>query len=110
MTPKWTKGPWIQCKADGDGCCCHLVWSKPRDCIVSVALSARDEHYTLGEGVQDETTLRANARLIASAPSLFEALQGTVAMLDLVCGNVHPEANEVLAKARAALDLALGTK
>ncbi len=69
----YTKGEWRPCKADGDGCPCHMIWSIDNDCVVAVAIGAKDEDYTGGKGIISEAIIRANAQLIASAPDLYEA-------------------------------------
>jgi len=51
-----------------------MVWSKPYDVVVAVAIAASDEEYTCGEGIADEDMLRANSLLIAAAPELYELL------------------------------------
>ena len=69
------KGEWRQCQADGDGCSCHMIWSIDNDCVVAVAIGAKDVNYTGGDGIVDESVIRANARLIAQAPRLYEVLK-----------------------------------
>lgn len=73
-----TKGPWRACGDDRGGCECHMVWSIPSDAVVGVAIKATDTAYTDGEGLTDEDEVRANARLISSAPDLLEAADNAV--------------------------------
>ena len=70
---KYTKGPWRACH-NGD-CPCHMVWSIPHDCVVGVGIGAKDEDYTGGEGIANESIVAANTRLIAAAPDMYEALK-----------------------------------
>ena len=111
-----TKGPWKPCLADGDGCSCHMIWSEPADCVVAVAIGAKDENFTGGEGIVNEAMIRANARLIAASPDMYEALEELMAGLredmGLAVGQLDGwiKAKQALAKAQLAkvLDKRLG--
>lgn len=50
----------------------------------------------------------ANARLIAAAPELLEALRDTLAIASIKWGNLDPDANTIMDKARAAIAKATG--
>lgn len=69
MSAKHTPGPWEACKVgdygDYDGRCLVVLGDDMR---VAVALG-------------EDKTAKANARLIAAAPDLLDALQDLVAML-----------------------------
>lgn len=55
-------------------------------------------------GQTDSTTeAAANARLIAAAPELLDALRNTLAIAEIKWGNLDPDANTVFANARAAI-------
>lgn len=66
----YTRGPW---KVDVDRRCGGYCITAPngRDVASSVQ---RDEHPTLGQGISDTQAL-TNARLIAAAPELYQALE-----------------------------------
>lgn len=93
---RWTPGPWEACR-NGE-CPCRMVWSKPYDMVVAVAIAASDEKYTCGEGIVDKDMLRANSLLIAAAPELYDA----VLMLYTYCDHqpTLDAVNAVLKKAR----------
>lgn len=76
-----TPGPWRECGHEKKGCVCRQVWSLPTDCLVAVALMAADESFTAGDGLTDIEEAKANARLIAAAPELLEALEGCEKLL-----------------------------
>lgn len=94
MSNKHTPGPWAHINPDGftvrhpqvysdTGPVCNVTW--------------------LGDGRIDE--LRANARIIAAAPDLLEALQEIVAAAD---GEGWAQLDATLANARAAITKATG--
>lgn len=70
---KGTLGPWKICGDKRGGCICGQVWSIPADFPVATATLSDDE---LGEIPIEQ--MKANARLIAAAPDLLEALQNLV--------------------------------
>lgn len=74
----FTPGPWQECRADKDGCACHGIWSHAVDVVVAEAIGPKD-HHRWGETLTDEAQVRANARLIAAAPSLVAALEAIYA-------------------------------
>ena len=69
-----TPGPWSICSANDSRCSCRLIAADGVGCFVAQALMASDEDQTGGEGVADFDVAIANARLIAAAPWLLEAL------------------------------------
>lgn len=73
--PKFTPGKWSVCHAHDGRCTCHMVWSEELDCPVAVAISAKDEDYTGGYGITDETMIAANACLIAAAPTMLQYIE-----------------------------------
>ncbi len=73
-----TPGPWSACGHDRGGCQCCMVWSIPADCVVAVALTAKDKQYTGGEGIGQLEIAQANARLIAAAPELLAACEEAI--------------------------------
>ena len=99
----YTPGPWKACGMNRGGCVCGQVYSDPADVMVAVAISSKDESYTLGEGViHGSEQFHANARLIAAAPQLVEALKHVIHDKD-IWGAVSVEAMQ---QARAALKAA----
>lgn len=106
----FTPGPWRACKGSNkDSCVCGLVWSTEADIVVAQAISSRNESATLGHGVEyDSEMFHANARLIAAAPELLEALEhmmqsddsgGTVSL-----GCYRDHVRELIAKATSKDD------
>lgn len=92
----WTKGPW------------EIVSNDINTCDISIGDSCATVHREGANGlyVISREEMLENARLIAAAPDLAEALQAFVFALDLTDMNIGPSANEVLAlrtHARAAL-------
>ena len=54
-----------------------MIWSIPNDTVVATSSSTceKDEGINLGEGISNKSeTFKANTKLIAAAPELFEAL------------------------------------
>lgn len=81
---KHTKGPWI---ADG------------------AQIFTSDTNVAQANGYRiDRETVAANARLIAAAPELLEALEGALKLIELVM----PIDGDVTRKARAAIAKATG--
>lgn len=93
--PKWTKGPWRAVNLNGPKV-------KPRWGIVSNS----DE---LGEIAEVRLGGEANARLIAAAPDLYEALQAMVEFYAADCeADCKVEEHGPAGQARAALAKARG--
>jgi hypothetical protein len=70
---KHTPGPWRECGHDRGGCACGVVWSESADVVVaSAALQYEDVGATVPVSPE---VIAANARLIAAAPTLLEALR-----------------------------------
>lgn len=59
-------GPWQECGHAREGCVCCQIWSTTDDAVVAVAMSTKDEMYTLGEGYMPDKA-KANAKYIAAA-------------------------------------------
>jgi hypothetical protein len=99
MTTKHTPGPWhlqpigreLYVEADGPAFICDMQ----KDCLL--------------EGM-DDSAIMPNARLIASAPELLEALQDCLPWVsDYFCSlDDADQAKEAMAKARAAIAKATG--
>lgn len=111
MTVKWTPGPWTRAGS--------LVYAnRPQDggtiCQVSeVRHSHLVQHKEPILGSADGAEIYANARLIAAAPELYEALAGLLDVLSEYVGwrnTAAHEPRETAAedKARAALAKARG--
>lgn len=99
---KWTPGPWTW-----DVALDHnwdvQVWSSPNRRVCFVA----------HDGEDGNPTGKANARLIAAAPDLYEALSTFVEeYVSMIasgdCGNWNPEDEGFVKSARAALAKARG--
>ncbi len=76
---KHTPGPWRACDAKAGTCECRQVWAPGGDVMVAIA-SVADQ--TDGMGVIDRAEAMANAKLIAQAPALLEALEKTATRLE----------------------------
>lgn len=88
---KHTLGPWVR----GDGDPHRILSSSTWDCVAEVNDALPDSE--------------ANANLIAAAPDLLSALERMECTFYLLLqGKLHRDADEVLAKAQAALDKAQG--
>lgn len=68
--PDWTPGPWEAIDARWPG-----VWAKDRDQTVIIASSDSDATVETGVGGYTAEERAANARLIAAAPDMYEALR-----------------------------------
>lgn len=67
-TPKFTPGPWgMSDSHDGKT---YLIWDAVGDCVVMSGVSGG-----LGDQVAYGINSRANARLIAAAPTMYTTLQ-----------------------------------
>lgn len=101
MSNPWTPGPW-EAKYDGFYCCWVAAPAGKPEGGGNWAEVAKCDF--------DEEVDEANARLIASAPALVEALE---ACLGLLTGNMDgdlPADRDPVEMARAALSLAKGTQ
>lgn len=92
MTAQPTPGPW-QISRHGDVIA--------RDALIVVAGDG-----ILGSGQEQA----ANARLIASAPELLEALEGLLALIKLAPDDAFVAGGDATAQARAAIEKARQTK
>ena len=101
-TPKrpWTPGPWQEGRPD----MASIVEGYESKFVRSMAPSHKltDVAIAWGREVSDWDTIMANARLIASAPDLFEALGA------LEKAENWTEFEQGMEQARAAMDKALG--
>lgn len=95
---KYTPGPW-QCDLQGYGA--FTIEKDAHDFGSYVVIADRGSHETR----VDE--MHANARLIAAAPELLEALQD---LLDLAVGHDLPCSDPERLAAREAIAKALGTE
>ncbi len=97
---KWTKGPWVvgTDTFDNDGYSESVIAQKDGPLAVAFAIEV---------DVKNVDVRKHNARLIAAAPDLYEALSELLpfAQQAYVGG---PDADALLAKARAALQRAEG--
>lgn len=66
---KFTPGPWRYCGQDRGQCKCCQVWSTVADFEVAEA------HQTTEDGEIDIEQAKANARLIAAAPEMYDLLK-----------------------------------
>lgn len=102
---KHTPGPWsVPHSADEEsGCSCGYVFSESQrgfGAVATVPFGGEDENYPLA---------KANAKLIAAAPDLLEALQPFLDFADReldLHGDVIPES--IIEAARAAIAKAKG--
>ena len=69
-----TARPWRACGSARKDCECRQVWATEADVKVAVAMTAADEHYTGGAGVDDRDEAKANAALIVKAVNAHDAL------------------------------------
>lgn len=106
MQPKFSKGPWSCCGQERNGCSCGQVWSRPQDHPVAEVTSgawgdawpsvrfvegsagkpkaeAYMERMDYGEVPSEEA--RANAFLIAAAPSMYNELEEVLSTLNPDC-------------------------
>ena len=111
-SPAHTPGPW-SALIEGEslhGSETHLVAAGPHGMAVAeVPMSA----YASTSGCRGKTTItaaqgRANARLIASAPELIEALEAVIPDLEHYVATHGPGPDKRLAIARAAIAKAKG--
>lgn len=66
-----TPGPWRRCSACNGYCKCNLIWSVPADRAVAQAWSDKNG-YGVDQEVPPADEARANAELIAMAPTMLE--------------------------------------
>lgn len=112
MSGNWTSGPWVpgHFADDGHKCDCRYILSE--NYMGAVATIHVGNGELVGEGGNDAPPLKeaqANARLIAAAPELFEALERTLSWLTSYPGGgampVYDQARTALAKAVAVSPL-----
>lgn len=127
--PKWTPAPWRECGHARGGCTCGLVWSVVHDFPVAEATIGKwgdpvpvlkrvnRKHEAAIElmeyGEVGEAMGKANARLIAAAPDLYEALQNITGRFEKCCramGSDDEFIAEATKSANAALAKARGEK
>jgi len=99
MSGKWTPGPWaLSIKEFGEG-----EITKPGDDLDNPwHIAETFGGCAVNNLLTEEEESEANARLIAAAPELYEALEWAMAFIDPACVNPegHEKATAVLAKAR----------
>jgi hypothetical protein len=101
---KYTAGPWLMQDTDRDGPDFGVtIVADNLGGMVGAALPWPTE---IDSG--DFSRVEANARLIAAAPELLEALGGTIALARLKWGNLDPEVDAFLTSAETVLAKALG--
>jgi glycine/D-amino acid oxidase-like deaminating enzyme len=94
--PAWTPGPWTRCDGMGER---YTLRADNGETLIATAYFPRGR-----KNATDER--KANARLIAAAPELYEALDELARMADQWSGQIEPpppaldRAWRVLAKAR----------
>jgi hypothetical protein len=92
-----TPGPWeiAQFGDDGNGFIGHQIWSRAGGEVCAIRIAVNQHH----DAQYDDFTARceANARLIAAAPALLEALKKIVNNW----GNLHPKDRQ---QARIAIE------
>lgn len=105
---KHTPGPWFACCVDEYP---HYVFGEEADKTICALCSNdpndHDHEYERHEGVVTLEERRANARLIAAAPELLEALKLCVERLKYYEEYEHGEA--IIADAEAVIAKAEGT-
>lgn len=107
---KHTPGPWTVLPEEAD-----KDYLRIRGTRLGGRYKVANVHHIRYEGVhavvreRDDAESMANARLIAAAPELLEALQGLVAVLDKQLHSPHAAARaSPLGRARAAIAKATG--
>ena len=95
MNAKHTPGPWTV-PANG-----HVIAPKPYSVVIAFMPESSDS-------IQGMDVIDANARLIAAAPDLLQALQGLVSSCELNLDELEPDTHAMLDCARAALAKATG--
>lgn len=100
---KFTPGPWSvpHFASDGTSCNCSYIFSDSQSgfgSIAEVRFGGEDESYEIA---------KSNARLIADAPDLLEALEQMIDEYG-TAGDGWPRNNKVLRDARAAILKARG--
>lgn len=101
---KHTPGPWTACH-EGK-CSCGQVWSKTADHPVATVTRGEWGDPGCPYGEVSRECANANARLIAAAPELLEALQGLVSVLN---PEILGSPNSPLEIARAVIAKATAT-
>lgn len=109
---EYSSAPWKYCGDDRGGCQCGQIWSANDDHVATAHWAQHQYGHYSGQGELapfPEAMLKANARLIAAAPELLEALKELTKGMWAGEGVSHPlvEGSEVL-KARLAIAKAEG--
>ena len=109
---KWTPGEWTLC--NNGKCTCKHVYSHKADQHVATGRPIACVHGEWGDapdmiyGEVRQEQIDANARLIAAAPELYEALEAMVAAWHTRYCDDGPDLDEIEQRARAALAKARG--
>ena len=77
---KHTKGPWLWKQSRGNNIYEHKVYSQKKIFETVANLDGEIRERTI-----------ANAKLIAAAPDLLEALNGLIEIMDCECDNTHEQ-------------------
>ena len=98
-----TEGPWKACR--GGKCSCGLIWGADGETHVARAISGRDagQEWHASDIIISDAEHQANARLIASAPSLRDALDALLFVAEANFSETDDIAQSALTAARSAL-------
>jgi len=94
MSGKWTPGPWEWCKDSPT----DVIVSKPCECSLA----------TIDVGCGNHAERQSNARLIAAAPELAEALEAMIERFGHDIFTMPPEDRDLLTRAVSVLAKAKG--
>ena len=108
MTHSHTPGPWVMKTVPTSVGHCHKIGPFPSTSKYREQVHACVYVDGLGLKPEDAPELLANARLIAAAPELLEALIGAIRKLELWGESENPEFFPELKAARAAIAKAKG--
>jgi hypothetical protein len=111
MSAKYTPGPWILATVPTSVGSCHKIGPFPNGSRVETFACVYADGIRLGidDANPAAVQLAANARLIAAAPMMLEALQDCLtAMTALHCGSVSKA--DIVESARSAIAQATGEK